>query len=51
MYSIRMAGIFMLVLGNIWVCTEVMPRWLVGVSKHLGLGVEHYSVGCSNGGG
>lgn len=27
-YAIRMAGMFMIVLGTIWVRTELMPRWL-----------------------
>jgi hypothetical protein len=27
-YAIRMAGMFMFVLGTIWVRTQVMPRWL-----------------------
>jgi hypothetical protein len=27
-YSIRMAGMFMIVLGTIWVRTQIMPRWL-----------------------
>jgi hypothetical protein len=29
-YSIRMAGMFMIVLGTIWLRTLIMPRWLVG---------------------
>ncbi len=28
-YAIRMAGMFMLVLGTIWFRTVIMPRWLV----------------------
>lgn len=27
-YAIRMAGMFMIVLGTIWVRTRIMPRWL-----------------------
>jgi len=27
-YAIRMAGMFMIVLGTIWVCTRILPRWL-----------------------
>lgn len=27
-YAIRMAGMFMIVLGTIWVRTQIMPRWL-----------------------
>jgi hypothetical protein len=28
-YAIRMAGMFMIVLGTIWFRTVIMPRWLV----------------------
>ena len=28
-YAIRMAGMFMVVLGTIWLRTAIMPRWLV----------------------
>jgi hypothetical protein len=28
-YALRMAGVFMISLGTIWLRTEVMPRWLV----------------------
>lgn len=28
-YALRMAGVFMLSLGTMWLRTEVMPRWLV----------------------
>lgn len=31
-YAIRMAGMFMLVLGTIWFRTAIMPRWLVMVT-------------------
>ena len=27
-YGIKMAGVFMISLGTIWVRTHVMPRWL-----------------------
>jgi hypothetical protein len=36
-YAVRMAGMFMLVLGTIWVRTGVMPRWLVLVTYGLAL--------------
>ena len=36
-YSIRMAGMFMFVLGTIWVRTQVMPRWLALVTYALAL--------------
>ena len=28
-YALRMAGVFMLSLGTIWLRTELVPRWLV----------------------
>ena len=31
-YALRMAGMFMFVLGTIWVKTGLMPRWLIGVT-------------------
>ena len=31
-YSVRMAGMFMTVLGTIWIRTEVMPRWLAFIT-------------------
>lgn len=31
-YSIRMAGMFMIVLGTIWLRTSIMPRLLVGLT-------------------
>ena len=31
-YSIRMAGMLMIVLGTIWLSTLIMPRWLVGLT-------------------
>ena len=36
-YTIRMAGMFMFVLGAIWVRTQVMPRWLALVTYALAL--------------
>lgn len=36
-YTIRMAGMFMFVLGTIWVRTQVMPRWLAIVTYALAL--------------
>lgn len=36
-YAIRMAGMFMFVLGTIWVRTQVMPRWLALVTYALAL--------------
>ena len=34
-YAIRMAGMFMIVLGTIWLRTALMPRWLVIVTYVL----------------
>lgn len=34
-YTIRMAGMFMFVLGTIWVRTQVMPRWLALITYGL----------------
>ena len=34
-YAMRMAGMFMFVLGTIWVRTQVMPRWLALVTYAL----------------
>ena len=31
-YALRMAGMFMFVLGTIWVRTRLVPRWLIGVT-------------------
>jgi hypothetical protein len=31
-YSVRMAGMFMTVLGTIWIRTQVMPRWLAFIT-------------------
>ena len=36
-YAMRMAGMFMFVLGTIWVRTQVMPRWLALVTYVLAL--------------
>ena len=36
-YATRMAGMYMFVLGTIWVRTEVMPRWLALVTFVLAL--------------
>ena len=36
-YMVRMAGMFMFVLGTIWLRTRLMPRWLVLVTYVLAL--------------
>jgi hypothetical protein len=36
-YAIRMSGMFMFVLGTIWIRTQVMPRWLAFVTFTLAL--------------
>ena len=36
-YAIRMAGVFMISLGTIWVRTHTMPRWLAFVTYGLAL--------------
>ena len=36
-YAIKMAGVFMLSLGTIWVRTGAMPRWLALLSYALAL--------------
>ncbi len=36
-YAIRMAGMHMIVLGTIWLRTEVMPRWMALVTYILAL--------------
>lgn len=46
-YSIRMAGMFMIVLGTIWVRTQVMPRWLAIVTFLLAL-ILIVSIGITN---
>ena len=36
-YAVRMAGMFMIVLGTIWVRTQIMPRWLAFITYGLAL--------------
>ena len=36
-YAVRMAGMFMIVLGTIWVRTQIMPRWLALITYGLAL--------------
>jgi hypothetical protein len=36
-YALRMAGVFMISLGTIWLRTGLMPRWLVVVTYALAL--------------
>lgn len=36
-YAVRMAGMFMFVLGTIWVRTNLMPRWLAFITFGLAL--------------
>jgi hypothetical protein len=36
-YSIRMAGMFMIVMATIWVRTEIMPRWMAIITYGLAL--------------
>jgi hypothetical protein len=38
-YAIKMAGVFMISLGTIWVRTRVMPRWLALFTYALALGL------------
>jgi hypothetical protein len=38
-YAIKMAGVFMISLGTIWVRTRVMPRWLALLTYSLALGL------------
>jgi hypothetical protein len=38
-YGVRMAGVFMMSLGTIWVRTGSMPRWLALVTYALALGL------------
>jgi MFS family permease len=48
-YAIRMAGMFMFVLGTIWVRTQLMPRWLalltylVAISLLIGIALWPWS--------
>lgn len=46
-YAVRMAGMFMFVLGTIWVRTQVMPRWLALITYVLAL-VLMISIGFSH---
>jgi hypothetical protein len=36
-YALRMAGVFMISLGTIWLRTGVMPRWLAFLTYMLAL--------------
>jgi hypothetical protein len=36
-YALRMAGVFMISLGTIWLRTGIMPRWLVVITYLLAL--------------
>src|SRR5215813_6073524 len=38
-YAVRMAGVFMISLGTIWVRTRLMPRWLAFLTYALALGL------------
>jgi hypothetical protein len=38
-YAIKMAAVFMISLGTIWVRTRVMPRWLAFLTYALALGL------------
>jgi hypothetical protein len=38
-YAIRMAGVFMISLGTIWVRTRLMPRWLAFLTYAVALGL------------
>jgi hypothetical protein len=38
-YAMRMAAVFMISLATIWLRTELMPRWLVGVTYLFALGL------------
>jgi hypothetical protein len=38
-YAIRMAAVCMISLATIWLKTGLMPRWLVGASYVVALGV------------
>ena len=46
-YAIRMAGMFMIVLGTIWVRTKLMPRWLALIT-YASAAVLLISVGFSH---
>ena len=36
-YGIKMAGVFMMSLGTIWLRTQIMPRWIVMATYGLAL--------------
>jgi hypothetical protein len=38
-YAVKMAGVFMISLGTVWVRTGVMPRWLAILTYALALGL------------
>lgn len=38
-YAIKVAGVFMISLGTIWVRTRLMPRWLAFLTYVLALGL------------
>jgi hypothetical protein len=38
-YAVKMAGVFMISLGTIWVRTRVMPRWLAWLTYVLAVGL------------
>jgi hypothetical protein len=38
-YAVKMAGVFMISLGTIWVRTRVMPRWLAFLTFVLAVGL------------
>ncbi len=38
-YAVKMAGVFMISLGTIWVRTRLMPRWLAFLTYALALGL------------
>jgi hypothetical protein len=38
-YALRMAAVFMISLATIWLKTSLMPRWLVGVTYLVALGL------------
>ena len=41
-YALRMAGVFMLSLGTIWLRTGLMPRWLVILTYLLAASFAHH---------
>ena len=38
-YALRMAAVFMMSLATIWLKTGLMPRWLVGVTYLVAVGL------------